>query len=218
MPLSVVILAAGQGKRMKSGWAEGAAAARRACASQACDRHGALSFRRMRSMWSTGHGAEQVQAAFSPKPYPGYCKSVSWERATPPASSAGHSRMRTRCWCCMATCRSSVETHLKCCFKLADSKTLAVLRSCCPIRAATAVSCGDARGRIRKIVEHKDASPKELRIRETKYRHYCRSGEASEEMARNREERQRAGRVFTSPMWLRSPPRENSVSCRSSRT
>jgi bifunctional UDP-N-acetylglucosamine pyrophosphorylase/glucosamine-1-phosphate N-acetyltransferase len=50
--------------------------------------------------------------------------------------------------------------------KLADSKTLAVLTVMLSDPSGYGRILRDARGRIRKIVEHKDASPKELRVRE----------------------------------------------------
>jgi len=50
--------------------------------------------------------------------------------------------------------------------KLADSKTLAVLTVMLADPSGYGRILRDARGRIRKIVEHKDASPKELRVRE----------------------------------------------------
>jgi bifunctional UDP-N-acetylglucosamine pyrophosphorylase/glucosamine-1-phosphate N-acetyltransferase len=51
--------------------------------------------------------------------------------------------------------------------KLADSKTLAVLTVMFADPSGYGRILRDARGRIRKIVEHKDASPKELRVRES---------------------------------------------------
>ena len=51
--------------------------------------------------------------------------------------------------------------------KLADSKTLAVLTVMLSDPSGYGRILRDARGRIRKIVEHKDASQKELRVRES---------------------------------------------------
>jgi bifunctional UDP-N-acetylglucosamine pyrophosphorylase / glucosamine-1-phosphate N-acetyltransferase len=165
MPLSVVILAAGQGKRMKSGWPKVLQPlAGRALLQHVIDTARQLAPEAIHVVY--GHGGEQVQAAFK-------SEALSWvlqERQL----GTGHAVLQAL--------PGIPDTHtvlvlygdvplirrdtLEELLKLADSKTLAVLTVMLSDPSGYGRILRDARGRIRKIVEHKDASPKELRVRE----------------------------------------------------
>jgi bifunctional UDP-N-acetylglucosamine pyrophosphorylase / glucosamine-1-phosphate N-acetyltransferase len=165
MPLSVVILAAGQGKRMKSGWPKVLQPlAGRALLQHVIDTARQLAPEAIHVVY--GHGGEQVQAAFK-------SDALSWvlqERQL----GTGHAVLQAL--------PGIPDTHtvlvlygdvplirrdtLEELLKLADSKTLAVLTVMLFDPSGYGRILRDARGRIRKIVEHKDASPKELRVRE----------------------------------------------------
>jgi len=165
MPLSVVILAAGQGKRMKSGWPKVLQPlAGRALLKHVIDTARELSPDAIHVVY--GHGAEQVQAAFK-------SEALSWvlqERQL----GTGHAVLQALPAIPDAHTvlvlygdvplirRDTLEELLK----LADSKTLAVLTVMLSDPSGYGRILRDARGRIRKIVEHKDASPQELRVRE----------------------------------------------------
>jgi bifunctional UDP-N-acetylglucosamine pyrophosphorylase/glucosamine-1-phosphate N-acetyltransferase len=165
MPLSVVILAAGQGKRMKSGWPKVLQPlAGRALLQHVIDTARQLSPEAIHVVY--GHGGEQVQAAFK-------SEALSWvlqERQL----GTGHAVLQAL--------PGIPDTHtvlvlygdvplirrdtLEELLKLADAKTLAVLTVMLSDPTGYGRILRDARGRIRKIVEHKDASPKELRVHE----------------------------------------------------
>jgi bifunctional UDP-N-acetylglucosamine pyrophosphorylase/glucosamine-1-phosphate N-acetyltransferase len=165
MPLSVVILAAGQGKRMKSELPKVLQPlAGRALLKHVIDTARQLAPDAIHIVY--GHGGEAVRAAFK-------SEAVTWvlqERQL----GTGHAVLQALPGIPDAHTvlvlygdvplmrRDTLEGLLK----LADSKTLAVLT----IKLADPSGYGrilrDARGRIRKIVEHKDASQKELRITE----------------------------------------------------
>ena len=165
MPLSVVILAAGQGKRMKSGWPKVLQPlAGRALLQHVIDTARQLAPEAIHVVY--GHGGEQVRAAFK-------SEELSWvlqERQL----GTGHAVLQAL--------PGIPDTHtvlvlygdvplirrdtLEELLKLADSKTLAVLTVMLSDPSGYGRILRDARGRIRKIVEHKDASPKELRVRE----------------------------------------------------
>jgi len=114
-----------------------------------------------------GHGAEQVRAAFK-------SEGVSWVLQEHQLGT-GHAVLQAL--------RGIPDSHtvlvlygdvplirrdtLAGLLKLADSKTLAVLTVMFADPSGYGRILRDARGRIRKIVEHKDASPKELRVRES---------------------------------------------------
>jgi bifunctional UDP-N-acetylglucosamine pyrophosphorylase / glucosamine-1-phosphate N-acetyltransferase len=165
MPLSVVILAAGQGKRMKSGWPKVLQPlAGRALLQHVIDTARQLAPEAIHVVY--GHGGEQVQAAFK-------SEELSWvlqERQL----GTGHAVLQALPGIPDAHTvlvlygdvplirRDTLEELLK----LADSKTLAVLTVMLSDPSGYGRILRDARGRIRKIVEHKDASPKELRVRE----------------------------------------------------
>ena len=165
MPLSVVILAAGQGKRMKSGWPKVLQPlAGRPLLQHVIDTARQLAPQAIHVVY--GHGGEQVQAAFK-------SEALSWvlqERQL----GTGHAVLQAL--------PDIPDTHtvlvlygdvplirrdtLEELLKHADSKTLAVLTVMLSDPSGYGRILRDARGRIRKIVEHKDASPKELRVRE----------------------------------------------------
>jgi bifunctional UDP-N-acetylglucosamine pyrophosphorylase/glucosamine-1-phosphate N-acetyltransferase len=166
MPLSVVILAAGQGKRMKSEWPKVLQPlAGRALLKHVIDTARQLAPDAIHVVY--GHGAEQVHAAFK-------SEAVSWvlqERQL----GTGHAVLQAL--------PGIPDSHtvlvlygdvplirrdtLEGLLKLADSKTLAVLTVMLADPSGYGRILRDARGRIRKIVEHKDASQKELRVRES---------------------------------------------------
>jgi bifunctional UDP-N-acetylglucosamine pyrophosphorylase/glucosamine-1-phosphate N-acetyltransferase len=166
MPLSVVILAAGQGKRMKSAWPKVLQPlAGRALLKHVIDTARLLSPEAIHVVY--GHGGERVREALK-------SEAVSWvlqERQL----GTGHAVTQALPGIPDAHTvlvlygdvplirRDTLEALLK----LSDSKTLAILT----VRLEDPTGYGrilrDARGRIRKIVEHKDASQQELRVRES---------------------------------------------------
>jgi bifunctional UDP-N-acetylglucosamine pyrophosphorylase/glucosamine-1-phosphate N-acetyltransferase len=166
MPLSVVILAAGQGKRMKSEWPKVLQPlAGRALLKHVIDTARELAPDAIHVVY--GHGAEQVRAAFE-------SEAVSWvlqERQL----GTGHAVLQALpgipdshtvlvLYGDVPLIRRDTLAEL---LKLADSKTLAVLTVMLADPSGYGRILRDARGRIRKIVEHKDASQKELRVRES---------------------------------------------------
>jgi bifunctional UDP-N-acetylglucosamine pyrophosphorylase / glucosamine-1-phosphate N-acetyltransferase len=165
MPLSVVILAAGQGKRMKSGWPKVLQPlAGRALLQHVIDTARQLAPEAIHVVY--GHGGEQVQAAFK-------SEALSWVLQDRQLGT-GHAVLQAL--------PGIPDTHtvlvlygdvplirrdtLEELLKLADAKTLAVLTVMLSDPSGYGRILRDTRGRIRKIVEHKDASPKELRVRE----------------------------------------------------
>jgi bifunctional UDP-N-acetylglucosamine pyrophosphorylase/glucosamine-1-phosphate N-acetyltransferase len=166
MPLSVVILAAGQGKRMMSEWPKVLQPlAGRALLKHVIDTARELAPDAIHVVY--GHGAEQVRAAFE-------SEAVSWvlqERQL----GTGHAVLQALpgipdshtvlvLYGDVPLIRRDTLAEL---LKLADSKTLAVLTVMLADPSGYGRIVRDARGRIRKIVEHKDASQKELRVRES---------------------------------------------------
>src|SRR5450759_1706102 len=166
MPLSVVILAAGQGKRMKSEWPKVLQPlAGRAFLKHVIDSARQLAPEAIHVVY--GHGGERVREALK-------SESVSWVLQKRQLGT-GHAVSQAL--------PGILDTHtvlvlygdvplIRCdtlekLLKLSDSKTLAILT----IMLADPTGYGrilrDARGRIRKIVEHKDASKQELRVRES---------------------------------------------------
>ena len=166
MPLSVVILAAGQGKRMKSEWPKVLQPlAGRALLKHVIDSARQLAPEAIHVVY--GHGGERVREALK-------SESVSWVLQKRQLGT-GHAVSQAL--------PGIPDTHtvlvlygdvplIRCdtlekLLKLSDSKTLAILT----IMLADPTGYGrilrDARGRIRKIVEHKDASKQELRVRES---------------------------------------------------
>jgi bifunctional UDP-N-acetylglucosamine pyrophosphorylase / glucosamine-1-phosphate N-acetyltransferase len=166
MPLSVVILAAGQGKRMKSERPKVLQPlAGRALLKHVIDTARELAPEAIRVVY--GHGGERVREALK-------SESVSWvlqERQL----GTGHALMQALPGIPDAHTvlvlygdvplirRDALENLLKLC----DSKTLAILTVMLENPTGYGRILRDARGRIRKIVEHKDASKQELRIRES---------------------------------------------------
>jgi bifunctional UDP-N-acetylglucosamine pyrophosphorylase / glucosamine-1-phosphate N-acetyltransferase len=165
MPLSVLILAAGQGKRMKSEWPKVLQPlAGRALLKHVIDTARELAPAAIHVVY--GHGAERVRQALK-------SEAVSWvlqERQL----GTGHAVMQALPSVADAHTvlvlygdvplirRDTLEELLKLC----DSKTLAILTVVLENPTGYGRILRDARGRIRKIVEHKDASKQELRIRE----------------------------------------------------
>jgi bifunctional UDP-N-acetylglucosamine pyrophosphorylase/glucosamine-1-phosphate N-acetyltransferase len=166
MPLSVVILAAGQGKRMKSEWPKVLQPlAGRALLKHVIDTARQLAPAAIHVVY--GHGGERVRAALKSEP-------VSWvlqERQL----GTGHAVMQAL--------PRIPDTHtvlvlygdvplirrdtLEKLLKLSDAKTLAILTVMLTDPTGYGRILRDARERIRKIVEHKDASKQELRVRES---------------------------------------------------
>jgi bifunctional UDP-N-acetylglucosamine pyrophosphorylase / glucosamine-1-phosphate N-acetyltransferase len=165
MPLSVVILAAGQGKRMKSDWPKVLQPlAGRALLKHVIDTARELAPDAIHIVY--GHGGEEVRAAFK-------SEAVTWVLQQRQLGT-GHAVLQALPGIPDAHTvlvlygdvplirRDTLEGLLK----LADSKTLAVLTVMLADPSGYGRILRDARGRIRKIVEHKDASQKELRVRE----------------------------------------------------
>jgi bifunctional UDP-N-acetylglucosamine pyrophosphorylase / glucosamine-1-phosphate N-acetyltransferase len=166
MPLSVVILAAGQGKRMKSGWPKVLQPlAGRALLKHVIDTARQLAPEAIHVIY--GHGAEQVREALK-------SEAVSWVLQESQLGT-GHAVLQAipgipdahtvlvLCGDVPLIRRDTLERLLK----LADSKTLAVLTVMLEDPSGYGRILRDVRGRIRKIVEHKDASKQELRVRES---------------------------------------------------
>jgi len=166
MPLSVVILAAGQGKRMKSEWPKVLQPlAGRALLKHVIDTARELAPAAIHVVY--GHGGERVREALK-------SEAVKWvlqERQL----GTGHAVMQALPQIpdghtvlvlygdVPLIRRDTLEKLLKLC----DSKTLAILTVMLADPTGYGRILRDARGRIRKIVEHKDASKQELRIRES---------------------------------------------------
>lgn len=166
MPLSVVILAAGQGKRMKSEWPKVLQPlAGRALLKHVIDTARELAPAAIHVVY--GHGGERVREALK-------SEAVKWvlqERQL----GTGHAVMQALPQIPDAHTvlvlygdvplirRDTLEKLLKLC----NSKTLAILTVMLEDPSGYGRILRDARGRIRKIVEHKDASKRELRIRES---------------------------------------------------
>jgi bifunctional UDP-N-acetylglucosamine pyrophosphorylase / glucosamine-1-phosphate N-acetyltransferase len=166
MPLSVVILAAGQGKRMKSEWPKVLQPlAGRALLKHVIDTARALAPEAICVVY--GHGGERVREALK-------SESVSWVLQQRQLGT-GHAVMQALPGIPDAHTvlvlygdvplirRDALEKLLKLC----DSKTLAILTVMLEEPSGYGRILRDARGRIRKIVEHKDASKQQLRIRES---------------------------------------------------
>lgn len=166
MPLSVVILAAGQGKRMKSERPKVLQPlAGRPLLQHVIDTARRLSPEAIHVVY--GHGGAQVREALKSEP-------VSWVLQERQLGS-GHAVMQALPDIPDAhtvlvlygdvplTGRDTLVSLLALC----DAKTLAILTVMLEDPAGYGRILRDARGRIRKIVEHKDASKRELRVRES---------------------------------------------------
>ncbi|HEY5101400.1 MAG TPA: bifunctional UDP-N-acetylglucosamine diphosphorylase/glucosamine-1-phosphate N-acetyltransferase GlmU [Steroidobacteraceae bacterium] len=166
MPLSVVILAAGQGKRMKSDWPKVLQPlAGRALLKHVIDTARQLSPEAIHVVY--GHGGERVREALK-------AENVSWVlqqrqlgtghavMQALPAIPDGHTVLVL--YGDVPLIRSATLAAL---LKLCDAKTLAILTVMLADPAGYGRIRRDARGRIKKIVEHKDASKQELKIRES---------------------------------------------------
>jgi bifunctional UDP-N-acetylglucosamine pyrophosphorylase/glucosamine-1-phosphate N-acetyltransferase len=166
MPLSVVILAAGQGKRMKSDWPK----VLQPLAGRTLLRHVIDTARQLKPdaiHVVYGHGAEQVREAFK-------SESVTWvlqERQLGtghavlqalPGIPDGHTVLVL--YGDVPLIRRDTLAGL---LRLADAKTLAILTVMLADPSGYGRILRDARGHIRKIVEHKDASKQQLRVRES---------------------------------------------------
>jgi bifunctional UDP-N-acetylglucosamine pyrophosphorylase/glucosamine-1-phosphate N-acetyltransferase len=166
MPLSVVILAAGQGKRMKSEWPKVLQPlAGRPLLKHVIDTARLLSPAAIHVVY--GHGGERVRDALK-------AEAVSWvlqERQL----GTGHAVMQALPQIPDAHTvlvlygdvplirRDTLAALLAC----GAAKTLAILTVMLTDPAGYGRIVRDARGRIRKIVEHKDATKQELKIRES---------------------------------------------------
>lgn len=166
MPLSIVILAAGQGKRMKSEWPKVLQPlAGRALLKHVIDTARELAPAAIYVVY--GHGAERVREALKSEAV----SFVLQERQL----GTGHAVMQA--------VPGIPDNHtvlvlygdvplirrdtLEALLKLSDSKTLAVLTVMLEDPGGYGRILRDARGRIRKIAEHKDASKRELAVRES---------------------------------------------------
>jgi bifunctional UDP-N-acetylglucosamine pyrophosphorylase/glucosamine-1-phosphate N-acetyltransferase len=166
MPLSVVILAAGQGKRMKSEWPKVLQRlAGRALLKHVIDTARQLAPEAIHVVY--GHGGEQVREALK-------SEAVSWVRQERQLGT-GHAVMQALpdipdahtvlvLYGDVPLIRRDTLAKL---LKLSDSKTLAILTVMLADPSGYGRVLRDARGRIRKIVEQKDASKQELRVRES---------------------------------------------------
>jgi bifunctional UDP-N-acetylglucosamine pyrophosphorylase/glucosamine-1-phosphate N-acetyltransferase len=166
MPLSVVILAAGQGKRMRSELAKVLQPlARRPLLKYVLDTAQSLAPAAIHVVY--GHGGESVPRAFAEE-------RVAWVRQAE-QHGTGHAVMQAL--------PSIPDEHmvlvlygdvplirrdtLERLLAIADAKSLAILTVLLEDPAGYGRIVRDARKvRIRKIVEHKDANPSELRVRE----------------------------------------------------
>jgi bifunctional UDP-N-acetylglucosamine pyrophosphorylase/glucosamine-1-phosphate N-acetyltransferase len=165
MPLSVVILAAGQGKRMKSALAKVLQPlAGRALLKHVIETAQALAPADIHVVY--GHGGQSVPNAHS-------AEHVTWVRQSQQLGT-GHAVMQA-----MAAIPDQhmvlvlygdvpliQRDTLKGLLELAGARTLAVLTVILQDPSGYGRILRDARGRIRRIVEHKDASKVQLRIRE----------------------------------------------------
>jgi bifunctional UDP-N-acetylglucosamine pyrophosphorylase / glucosamine-1-phosphate N-acetyltransferase len=166
MPLSVVILAAGQGKRMKSDWPKVLQPlAGRALLKHVIDTARLLSPAAIHVVY--GHGGERVREALK-------SESLAWtlqERQL----GTGHAVMQALpdipdahtvlvLYGDVPLIRRDTLAAL---LKLCDARTLAVLTVMLADPTGYGRILRDTRGRIRRIVEHKDASKQELKIRES---------------------------------------------------
>jgi bifunctional UDP-N-acetylglucosamine pyrophosphorylase / glucosamine-1-phosphate N-acetyltransferase len=165
MQLSVVILAAGQGKRMHSDLPK----VLQPLAGQPLLQHVVRTARALEPAHIYvvyGHGGAQVQAALSHEP-------VEWVLQADQLGT-GHAVMQAMCvipddhtvlvlYGDVPLIRTPSLTKL---VSLADEGALAVLSVDLEDAAGYGRIVRNAEGRIRAIVEHKDASPEELQIRE----------------------------------------------------
>jgi bifunctional UDP-N-acetylglucosamine pyrophosphorylase/glucosamine-1-phosphate N-acetyltransferase len=166
MPLSVVILAAGQGKRMKSEWPKVLQPlAGRPLLKHVIDTARTLAPEAIHVVY--GHGATRVLEALK-------AEAVSWVLQEQQLGT-GHAVMQALPHIPDAhtvlvlygdvplIARDTLERLLALC----DAKTLAILTVMLEDPTGYGRILRDGRGRIRKIVEHKDASKQELRVRES---------------------------------------------------
>ncbi len=166
MPLTVVILAAGQGKRMKSELAKVLQPlARRPLLKYVIDTAQSLAPAAIHVVY--GHGGESVPRAFAGEP-------VAWVRQAE-QHGTGHAVMQALpaipdehlvlvLYGDVPLIRRDTLERL---LELADAKSLAVLTVLLQEPAGYGRIVRDARrALIRKIVEHKDANKAELRVRE----------------------------------------------------
>jgi bifunctional UDP-N-acetylglucosamine pyrophosphorylase/glucosamine-1-phosphate N-acetyltransferase len=166
MPLSVVILAAGQGKRMKSEWPKVLQPlAGRALLKHVIDTARLLSPAAIHVVY--GHGGARVREALE-------SEGLSWALQAQQLGT-GHALMQALpgipdahtvlvLYGDVPLIRRDTLAAL---LQLCDSKTLAILTVMLADPSGYGRIVRDARGRIRKIVEHKDASKQELRVRES---------------------------------------------------
>ncbi|HSY07443.1 MAG TPA: bifunctional UDP-N-acetylglucosamine diphosphorylase/glucosamine-1-phosphate N-acetyltransferase GlmU [Steroidobacteraceae bacterium] len=166
MPLSVLILAAGQGKRMNSEWPK----VLQPLAGRALLKHVIDTARQLRPdaiHVVYGHGAEQVREAFKGE-------ALSWvlqERQLGTGHAVLQALPRIPDGHTVLVLYGDVplirRETLEGLLKLAGPKTLAVLTVMLADPGGYGRILRDARGRIRRIVEHQDASKRELRVRES---------------------------------------------------
>src|SRR5450631_4283257 len=165
MQLSVVILAAGQGKRMNSGLPK----VLQPLAGQPLLRHvitAASALNPANIYVVYGHGAAQVQAALSHEP-------VEWVLQAEQLGT-GHAVMQAMCVIpdehTVLVLYGDVPLirtpSLKKLIALADAGALAVLSVDLDDSTGYGRIVRNAEGQIRAIVEHKDASAEQLQIRE----------------------------------------------------
>jgi bifunctional UDP-N-acetylglucosamine pyrophosphorylase/glucosamine-1-phosphate N-acetyltransferase len=165
MPLSVVILAAGQGKRMKSAFAKVLQPlARRPLLQHVIETAQSLAPADIHVVY--GHGGQAVPAALAGE-------RVTWVLQAQQLGT-GHAVMQAMPGIpddhmvlvlygdVPLIQRGTLEKLLQ----VANAKTLAVLTVILQDATGYGRVLRDARGRIRKIIEHKDASKAELRVRE----------------------------------------------------
>ena len=196
MPLSVVILAAGQGKRMKSDLPK----VLQPLAGRPLLKHVidvAHSLKPAEVYVVYGHGGERVRETLKDE-------KVTWvlqaeQLGTGHAvlqAAAGHSRRTGSCWCCTATCRSSAAQRIESLVELAGPDAVGLLTMISEDPTGYGRVVRNARGEVQKIVEQKDATEGRAQDHGVQYRHHRGAGETPAQVARPAEEQQRAGRVL----------------------
>jgi bifunctional UDP-N-acetylglucosamine pyrophosphorylase / glucosamine-1-phosphate N-acetyltransferase len=166
MPLSVVILAAGQGKRMKSALAKVLLPlARRPLLQHVIETARALAPADIHVVY--GHGGQAVPAALSGE-------RVTWVRQSEQLGT-GHALMQAvpgipddhMVLVLYGDVPLIQRDTLRKLLAVAGARTLAILTVILQDPSGYGRILRDARGGIRKIVEHKDASQAQLRVRES---------------------------------------------------